>query len=427
MTLAGKRKATRAAPRLRKGAKLTEPTWEDFDKLSGAEFHRKRQGTHQWYYENFSSDDLMPAVWKWMEHNGYSKEDVTKVKAAPKHVISVTAAIVCKMLNNGMPDFYKPAAEYWASLPGTTGELKPSSDFAKKRIDAALDAGKIVKEKEEEKKKEDKKIEKYVPSIQERIRQASYVMSEFIEQAHDDFIGGKINDFKDIKVATRLRQVDCKQPHARIIKASYDGLIKEYTEILNPPNTKNMSELEKDYVAQLKEGYSSFTKPQIKKLLQFYVQVQAACDAIIAESKANRKPRKVSAKSPEKIVEKMKYKITDDKYAVSSIQAHKLVGSNCLVIFNTKTRKLGIYYTSNEDPLGGMRDGTGLTVKGTTLQRFDTEKSVCYTLRKPIDQLAEIKNLNTRKKFENYIEKLTTTPVKMNGRINPEIVLLNVF
>lgn len=421
------RKKARSAPRLRKGAKLSEPSWEDYDKLTGEEFHRKRQGTHQWYYENFNADDLMPAVWVWMEKNSYSKEDIKKAKAAPKHIISVTAAIVCKMLNNGMPDYYKPSAEYWDSLPGTSGEQKPSSDFVKKRVADALGAGAIAQEKQVKKEEEKKKIEKYVPSIQERIREASYAMSEFIEQAHDDFISGKIQDFKDIKVATRLRQLQCKQPHARMIRHSYDDIVAEYNEILNPPNTKNMTELEKDYVAQLKEGYADFTKPQIKKLLQFYIQVQGACDAIIAESKANRRPRKVSSKSPEKIVEKLKYKISDDKYSISSVQPHKFIGANCLVVFNSKTRKLGIYYTSVEDPLGSGREGSGLNLKGQTLQRFDEKRSVSYTLRKPLEQLQEVKELNTRKKFENWIEKLTTTPIKMNGRLNPETVLVNVF
>ena len=426
--MAGKKKVVRGAPRLRKGAKLTEPSWEGYENLTGAEFHRKRQGSHQWYYDNYKSSDLMPAVWTWMQNNGYSKEDINKAKSAPDHLISTTASIVCKMLNNGMPDLYKPAAEYWDSLPGTTGELKPSTDFVKKRIQEALGAGQVVKEQEEKKKEEEKqKLEKYVPSIQDRIREATYIISEFIEEAHDNFLEGKIEDFKDIKVATKLRQMECKQPHARLIKTFYQDQINEYQELLNPPSTKNMTEQEKDYAAQLKEGYANFTKPQIKKMLQFYIQVQGACDAIIAESKANRKPRKIARKSPEQVVNKLKYKISDDKYAVSSIPAAKLVGANCLVVFNTKTRKLGIYYTSVEDPLGSGRDGAGLWVKGTTLQRFNDDTSVACTLRKPMDQLQEIKSLNTRKKFENWFAKLTTTPVKMNGRINPETVLIAAY
>lgn len=430
--MAGKRKTIRNAPRLRKGAKLTEPSWEGWEKLSGEEFHRKKQGSHQWYYANFASKDLMPAVWIWMEANGYSKDDIKKAKAASDSTVSTTAAITCKMLNNGMPDFYKPAAEYWDSLPGTSGELRPVTEFVKKRIAEALDEGKDKTEQkekadaEEAAKEESKKLNQ--PSIQDRIRQASYLMCEFIEAAHDDFLDGKITDFKDIKPATRLRQMECKQPHARMIKASYEGQIKEYEELLNPKKLgKDATELEKDYAQQLKEGYAHLKKTDIKKLYSFYITVQGACDAIIAESKANRKPRRIARKSPEQLVAKMKYKVSDDKYSISSIPAWKLVGATCLIVFNGKTRKLGIYYTSNEDPLGGMRDGTGLDIKGTTLQRFDDEKSVACTLRKPVEQLQEVKSLNTRKKFENWFAKLTTTPIKMNGRINAETVLIAAY
>ena len=132
-------------------------------------------------------------------------------------------------------------------------------------------------------------------------------------------------------------------------------------------------------------------------------------------------------KSPEKVVEKLKYKISDDKYAISSVQPHKFIGANCLVVFNSKTRKLGIYYTSIEDPLGTGRDGSGLYLKGQTLQRFNEKTSVSYTLRKPLEQLKDVKGLNTRKKFENWMEKLTTTPIKMNGRLNPETLLIAVY
>jgi hypothetical protein len=96
-------------------------------------------------------------------------------------------------------------------------------------------------------------------------------------------------------------------------------------------------------------------------------------------------------------------------------------------VFNSKTRKLGIYYTSVEDPLGTGRDGSGLHLKGQTLQRFNDKTSVSYTLRKPLEQLKEVKDLNTRKKFENWMEKITTTPIKMNGRLNPETLLIAVY
>jgi hypothetical protein len=259
------------------------------------------------------------------------------------------------------------------------------------------------------------------------MREQANIMSEFIEQAFDDFLEEKITDFKSIEITKQLRAQGCKQPQARIIITDYMPALEEYKELLNPPKTDKMTEQEKDYAQQLKDGYAHYDKKQIKKLHDFVISIIGACDAIIAESKANRKPRKLSKKSPEQVVKKMKYKISDEKYAVSSIPPEKIVGANCLVVFNSKTRKLGIYYTSVEDPTGVGREGSGLNVKGTTLERFHEENSVACTLRKPMDQLQEVKGLNTRKKFENWFSKLTTTPVKMNGRINPETILIAAY
>ena len=136
--MAGRKKIAKAAQRFRKSARLEEPSWDNYDKLTGEEFHRKRQGSHQWYYNNFKSVELMGDIWIWMEANGYTQDEIKKAKAAKDYTISGTAAITCRMLNNGMPDFYKPAADYWDSLPGTSGELKPVTEFIRNRISVAL-------------------------------------------------------------------------------------------------------------------------------------------------------------------------------------------------------------------------------------------------------------------------------------------------
>ena len=51
MGLAKRKKTTRAAPR--RGAKLESPKWDNWEKLSGAEFHRKSQAAREFYYQNY--------------------------------------------------------------------------------------------------------------------------------------------------------------------------------------------------------------------------------------------------------------------------------------------------------------------------------------------------------------------------------------
>ena len=401
------------------------PNFEGSADWDGEKFSRAKDAAFEYFRLEKKSADFKKYTMDYVKTSDKWKEHATTLAKAPDSKFNSTLGTICVLTTQGMPDVHPKYNEWWHSLLGTMGTPKPHHEYIDKWLKEILEVGeKVVEEKKEE---EVKKQETYVPSIQQRIREASTVMVQAFEQTLDDFCDGKITDFKAFKPLSHLRQVQCKQPHARLIASFYEPQIEEYNELLNPPNTAKMSEQEKDYAQQLKEAYSHYDKKQIKKLYDFLVSVLGACDAIIAESKANRKPRKISAKSPEKVVEKLKYKVSDEKYSISSVPAHKMIGATCLVVFNTKNRKLGIYYTSVEDPTGTGRDGSGLNLKGQTLQRYNEEKSVWWTLRKPVDQLQEVKNLNTRKKFENWIEKLTTTPTKMNGRINPETVLIGVY
>ena len=141
-----------------------------------------------------------------------------------------------------------------------------------------------------------------------------------------------------------------------------------------------MSEQQKDIIGQIKEGYSDLTKNDIKKGYEFYSSIVNACNMIITESKANRKTRKPVAKSATKLVAKLKYLATDEKYKTASVTPVEIIGSTELWVFNVKTRKIGKYVA---------QEARTLTVKGTTIQDFDTDLSIAKTLRKPDTQLTE--------------------------------------
>ena len=136
---ATKKKAPRGAPRLKRGNKLTEPSWEGWEEWTGEQYHRANQHARAWYYENYKPVDLYPAVEAWMTQNGYTKEQVQQVKAAPTHALSITGGITAKLLMNGMPDYNKKHDEFWQSLAGTMGTMAPATDFLKKRVNEAID------------------------------------------------------------------------------------------------------------------------------------------------------------------------------------------------------------------------------------------------------------------------------------------------
>ena len=148
LTKKPRKKVVRGAPRIKRGNKLSEPSWEGCLDWSGETFHKFKRESGAWYYEHFKAADLYPAVFEWMKENGYSKTDIAAAKAAPTHALSVTAGIQAKMLMNGMPDTNPKHDAYWKSMPGCMGDkVSPVTEFLVTRITLAIEQGsKIVEE-----------------------------------------------------------------------------------------------------------------------------------------------------------------------------------------------------------------------------------------------------------------------------------------
>ena len=228
-----------------------------------------------------------------------------------------------------------------------------------------------------------------------------------------------VNDFNPDMM---LRRAGAKQAHSRIIRKAYEANVAEFVEL----NTKVSKDDKDDMREQLEEGYEHMSKSQQKAALEIYRKITDACDIVQAESKVNRKPRKLRIKSPEDVVKKLKFKQSDAEYGLGSITPADIIYARVLVVFNTRNRKIGTYYASNVDPMGLQRDGSGLSVKGTTITGYDEEKSLQRTIRKPAEVLPELKK-STRAKTEKLIQSLKTTETKLNGRINGETILIAAF
>ena len=420
------RRATKAkvkAPvRIRKG-QLQDPKWDGYETWTGQEFHRAKQAASDYYYRNYKASDLHDYAYQWMRENGYDKEDVKCAKADKRFNISQQVGYLCRMLTMGMPDYYEPHNEYWQSLPGTGGEIKPIIPYIKSRIDAAIDDGRPYVEEARAKAEAEKARQVYKPTIQQLMFEASCEMTTDIEEALDNF--ARELDAKEVKSfdpVRTLRAVGCKMGHARMIRKFYEDALDEMVELNTKVGKRDMDDMRE----QLEEGYAHLDTKQKKAWLEIYRKIVDACDIIIAEAKVTRKPRKAKVKTASDLVKKLKYKASDADYGLASIPPSDIVGANILVVFNTKNRKLGLYYASNTDPKGLQREGTGLSVKGTTIVGYDEEKSLQRTIRKPAEFLPQVKK-TTRAKTEKLFDTLKTTETKLNGRINGETILIAAF
>ena len=260
----------------------------------------------------------------------------------------------------------------------------------------------IVEEVKAEEAAKPKNI--YVPSIQERIKEASGNIIAHIEDEVDKFILDP-KGFKKFDVVKFFRAKQVNQAHARHIRAFYEGTLGEYLMLQKPATEQD---------EQLREGYAHLGKAEIKKAVDLFQGIVGACDLITAESKATRKTRSPKPKSAEKLVAKMKYCKSDEKYKVASINPADIIGCNELWVFNTKTRKIGKYISNEHDTL---------QVRGTTLQFFNEKESIAKTLRKPEQQLAEF-NKSGKVQLRKFLPNIKGVETKLNGRFNNDTVIL---
>jgi hypothetical protein len=196
-----------------------------------------------------------------------------------------------------------------------------------------------------------------------------------------------------------------KAPHARKI-------ISHFTPKLDEPKLVLSGKAGED----LDEAYSCFTKVNIKKFVAFIEQIIADANRIVNNSKVTRKPKKAKKISADKLISKLQYKKEDVEFKVVSINPVEIIGAKQLWVFNTKTRKLGVY---NAWTTGG------LTIKGTTIDGF-TDNSSSKTLRKPNDVLQALAKA-TERKYKSTFDSIKATEQALTGRINNDTILLKVF
>jgi hypothetical protein len=372
------------------------PKWDGADEWDGAQFTKHFRYAMEWYRLESSVKDLKPKLVEWMHDNGYAREDINAIRKTKDKYFSGTVVGVAACLVKGMP-----------AIHAGFNSGKDTEVWVRAEIEKVLTAGADDRDEDEETPKVEKPAV-YVPNIQERLRETAGEMSEELDIAIDSWATDPDNfDPKAFKIVNLLRGKGAKAAHARYIKTFFARGQNELLELASG----NADE-------QLREGYKHMSRRNIKKLIDFYEMIMAACDQIAAEAKVMKKPRAKKVKPAEQIVAKLKFCVKDDKLGIVSVPPAGIVGASGVVVYNVKTRKIGYYIATNSDGLG---------VKGTSLINF-TAKSEQKTLRKPPEQLKEFKEQNTQKRFETWFAKsVKTTETLLNGRFNEDTVILKVY
>ncbi len=371
------------------------PRWDGAEDWEGEKFTRHFHSAMGWYRLEKSNKELKPKVIDWMALNGYDKEDIREFKKTKDSRCSLTVGSIAACLLRGMPEVH---AEFNGG--------KDTAQWLRHQI------AEIIKEGEDDidESEDTPKVEKVVvaqPSIQDRMREAAGTMSEELDAAIDSFITNPdAFDPKAFKIVNLLRGKGAKAAHSRFIKSYFKFGHDELQELASGQADE-----------QLREAYKHLPRKNVRKLIEFYEMIMAACEQIAAEQKVLKKPRAKKVKPAEQVVAKLKFKTVDDKLGAVSVPAANLIGAQAAVVYNTKTRKLGVYIS---------KSSAGLNVKGTSIIDY-SDKSYQKTLRKPADQLKEFKEQNTQKRVTDWFGKIKSVETVMNGRMNADIMILKVF
>lgn len=373
------------------------PKWDGAETWDGETFNRHFRRAMDFYRMESSGKELKVKVINWMGGAGYDKATIKAFKDTKDGRCGLTMGAVAACLLKSMPEVH---AEF--------NNGRSTAEWLKKEIVKVIEQGADDEVESDEPVKTVKSAVVYVPTIQDRLREAAGSMSEEIDAAIDAWITDpEAFNPKDIKVVNLLKGKGAKAAHSRIIKSYFQ---RGYDELLE------LSSGQAD--DQLKEAYKHNSRKNVNKLIEFYANIMAACEQIAAEQKVLKKPRAAKVKPAEEIVKKLKFMLSDTKLGITSAPPATIIGASGVVVFNTKTRKIGYYIA---------KSSTGLSVKNSSITEF-TDKSTQKTLRKPPEQIKEFKEQNTQKRFETwFVKNVKTTETQLNGRFNEDTVILKVY
>ena len=399
MAVKAKRKVARRGKR-----NNPDPVFEGCDKLSGPDFLDLQRKATNYYRTEYKTKDLYSDWHKWLANNEYTKQQISHIKKYNKDTGVV--GIYARCINTGMVDYHEEAARHWESLPGTAGQMKPTSEFLHKTAKRLLERNDEVEQDDDDDEAAKKKEAAKKPNIQDHLREKTYDTLGELEDLYDQYIA---NDSKTEKGMQKPFNII---HNSNLGPQFINMIVTHWTLVLD-----ELKELQAGTCEQLNECYRHWGKIQVRNNIKFCEQVIADCGSYLQRKKANRTPRKRKPVSPEKLIRSFKYLKEDTALGIKSSKVTDLVDAGEAWFYDTKKRKL-IYVVADTY-------SKTFSVKGASLIGIDTTKTVQKTLRKPAEQIKEFMKMSVpnRRKF---FQDLKSVEIKYTGRSNENLLLLAI-
>lgn len=258
-----------------------------------------------------------------------------------------------------------------------------------------------------------KKEENYTtkrPNVQEIMRDRAQEVAGEIEGMFDGFITEGKPSLEEVNVVSLLTERKIMTQHVPVIINAWKARKEEFEVVQQGKD------------AQLKEGYSQYTKMGIRNIVKFCDSVIASLNSYIAVKRTIAKPRARKPVSPEKQASKLKYlkafKDVSLKLDLTSVPPSKIVGATEVWAYDTAKRKL--WYLVADQHIGT------LSVKGTTVLGIDMVQSGVKTLRKPAEVLKALASAG-KPAARKLFKEINAVQAQPKGRTNEGLILLKAY
>jgi hypothetical protein len=341
------------AKRQRSTYVLPEPNWRELKEYT-EEADREKAFSDCEYFTHYEVADKsgVPHIKKWMKAN-FSADDVTSILKSPDST------------------FYS-IAKYgyiWSKLGYMTQAHENYLHSIKDDLVAKGTA--YVADKEEAPK---------VVSIRKNL-------DNFLDGVED--AEATIENGRTVKVESFVEGYKLNAAELTTAYTKLDELSFEWRELLALRNLKGeLSEWDQ----QLVEGYSHLKLSVLKKIVEFYSQLQTG----LLETKQSKKIVRIRRKKP-----------TDKN----------IIGASEVWVYDTARKKIGVYASEYE--------GT-LSVKGTSIDNYSDAKSYEKTMRKPEIQVPEF--MAARKNgLHKFVDTIKGKKLSARKRLLPSMVIVRVI
>lgn len=332
-----------------------------------------------WYNYHYGKKDAKDMIVHWLEHNDRSK-DARKIRAIPDSQIRLTPAWVCRMNLVG--------------LELNDHELLQINEQISNMLTVKDEVKIVVTDEETAQNK---------VTIQDRLREKVSECAGELEGVFDEFVADGAKMSANIKPIATIRGMNVAPQMISSISDIWKDRLAEFEEAVEGRDS------------DLVEGYSNFSKIQLRNMIKFCETVINDCGAYVQIKKVERKPRAKKAVSPETQARKFKYLKAFEELKLESESPARLVGANEAWLYDSKKRKL--IYVVADTHIGSI------TVKNNMILGFDSAASVQKTLRKPADQIKALL-LGGKPAARKYFKDIKATDTKFNGRGTENMIIL---